>query len=109
MAELTYLPMSASCPFAQKALTAASPAAVVHALMGIPEAHISEQQAQAMRMLGSMQGILASTADDLMCCADLTELQCAQVSSRQACPVLPAKHGAAVPMIAQTACAGLQR
>ena len=76
--------MTASCPLAQKALTAASPATVVHALMGIPEARISEPQAQAIRMLGSMQDILTSAADDLMCCADLTEPQCAQLYSRQA-------------------------
>ena len=83
-AKLTCLLLTAFCPHAQKALTAASPAAVVHALMGIPEAHLSETQAQALRMLGSMQDILTSTADDLMCCADLNRKQCARPSSLEA-------------------------
>ena len=63
-------------PHLQKALTVASPAAVVHALMGVPEAHINEQQAQALRMLGSMKDILTTVAEELMCCGDLSRMQC---------------------------------
>ena len=55
----------------------ASPAAIVHALMGIPEAQITEAQAQAVRGLNSIQDIIASDLDALMCCADLTPMQCA--------------------------------
>ena len=62
----------------------ASPAAVVHALMRIPEAQITEPQAQAMRGLGSMQDIVASGVEDLMCCADLTQMQYANLQSQMA-------------------------
>jgi hypothetical protein len=47
--------------------------------MGIPEAQITVPQAQAMRGLGSLQDIFATGAEDLMCYADLTQMQCAEL------------------------------